>query len=47
MFLSLLQNFEVVGHYSWGSACLVWLYRKLCRSSHIDTHDIFEPLILL
>ena len=47
MFLPLLQDFEAVGHYSWGSACLAWLNRQLCRASHIDTHDIFGPLILL
>ena len=23
------------------------LYRQLCRASHIDTHDISRPLILL
>ena len=47
MFLLLLQDFEVVGRYSWGSACLVWLYRQLCCASHIDTHDISRPVILL
>ncbi|KAL6339402.1 hypothetical protein AAG906_032934 [Vitis piasezkii] len=40
MFLPFLEDFEVVGRYSWGSACLAWLYRQLCRASHIDTHDI-------
>ena len=47
MFLSLLEDFEVVARYSWGSFCLAWLYRQLCRVSHIDTHDISGPLILL
>ena len=47
MFLPLLQDFEATGPYSWGSACLAWIYRYLCRASHIDTHDIFGPLILL
>eukprot|EP00261_Vitis_vinifera_P018241 XP_010648236.1 PREDICTED: serine/threonine-protein phosphatase 7 long form homolog [Vitis vinifera] len=47
MFLPLLEDFEVAGRYSWGSACLAWLYRQLCRASHIDTHDISGPLILL
>ena len=47
MFLPLLQNFKAAGHYSWGSACLEWLYQQLCRASHIDTHDISGPLILL
>ena len=27
MFLPLLQDFEAAGRYSWGSACLAWLYR--------------------
>ena len=26
MFLPLLEDFEVVGRYSWGSVCLAWLY---------------------
>ena len=47
MFLPLIQDFEAVGRYNWGSACLAWLYRQLCRASHINTHDISEPLILL
>ena len=47
MFLPLLEDFEVAGRYSWGSACLAWLYQQLCRASHIDTHDISGPLILL
>ena len=37
----------VVGRYSLGSACLAWFYRKLCRASHINTHDISRSLILL
>ena len=47
MFLPLRQDFEATGRYSWGSACLAWLYRQLCPASHIDTHDISGPLILL
>ena len=47
MFLPLLEDFEVAGRYSWGSTCLAWLYRQLCRASHIDTLDISDPLILL
>ena len=27
MFLQMMRDFEVTGHYSWGGACLVWLYR--------------------
>ena len=47
MFLSLLEDFGVIGTYSWGSACLAWLYREMCRASCIDAHDISGPLILL
>ena len=47
MFLPLLEDFEVAGRYRWGSTCLAWLYRQLCRASHIDTLDISDPLILL
>ena len=47
MFLSLLKDFGVIGTYSWGSACLAWLYREMCRASHIDAHDVLGPLIFL
>ena len=47
MFLQLLKDFEAVGTYSWGSACLAWLYRVLCWASHINAHDISSPLIIL
>ena len=47
MFLSLLEDFGVTGTYSWGSACLAWLYREMCRASRIDAHDVSGPLILL
>lgn len=47
MFLPLLNDFEEAGQYSWGSACLAWLYRELCRASQIDTLEIAGPLILL
>ena len=47
MFLPLLQDFGVTGTYSWGSACLAWLYREMCRASRIDAHDVSGPLILL
>ena len=47
MFLPLLKDFGVIGTYSWGSACLAWLYREMCRASHIDAHDVSDPFILL
>ena len=47
MFLPFLSDFKATGHYSWGSSCLVWIFRQLCHASHIDTHDISGSLILL
>ena len=47
MFLPLVEDFGVTGTYSWGSTCLTWLYREMCRASHIDAHDVSGPLILL
>ncbi|RYR75598.1 hypothetical protein Ahy_A01g000157 [Arachis hypogaea] len=35
-YLPLLQNFDQIGNYSWGSACLAHLYRSLCRASRHD-----------
>ncbi|QHO25145.1 uncharacterized protein DS421_12g378560 [Arachis hypogaea] len=32
-YLPLLHNFERIHTYSWGSACLAYLYRALCRAS--------------
>ena len=47
VFLPLLEDFGVTGTYSWGSACLAWLYREICQASCIDAHDVSGPLILL
>ena len=33
MFLEFLRNFRDPPQYSWGSGCLAWLYRELCRAS--------------
>ena len=33
MFLPLLADLDSVGNYSWGSACLAWLYREMCRAT--------------
>ncbi|KAA0025799.1 serine/threonine-protein phosphatase 7 long form-like protein [Cucumis melo var. makuwa] len=33
--------------YSWGGACLAWLYRQLCKASKQGIHEIAEALILL
>ncbi|RYR55068.1 hypothetical protein Ahy_A06g030319 [Arachis hypogaea] len=32
-FLPLLRDFGSIGQYSWGSACLAYLYKALCRAS--------------
>jgi hypothetical protein len=47
MFLPLLEDFDDAGRYSWGAACLAWLYRELCRSAMRYTHDISGAVILL
>lgn len=47
IFLSLLGSFETAGRYSWGSACLAWLYRELCWVSTATALAIADPLILL
>ncbi|TYK02837.1 serine/threonine-protein phosphatase 7 long form-like protein [Cucumis melo var. makuwa] len=47
MFLPLLGDLHEAGRYSWGGACLAWLYRQLCKASKRDVHDIVGPLILL
>ena len=47
MFLPLLEDFRVIGTYSLVSTCLAWLYQDMCQASHIDAHDISNPLILL
>ncbi|RYQ99766.1 hypothetical protein Ahy_B07g087768 [Arachis hypogaea] len=46
-YLPLLQNFDQIGNYSWGSACLTHLYRSLCRVSRYDRKEMDEPLDLL
>lgn len=33
MWLEFLRDFQTAGTYSWGSACLAWLYRQLCEAS--------------
>ncbi|XP_072058035.1 serine/threonine-protein phosphatase 7 long form homolog [Arachis hypogaea] len=46
-FLSLLRDFGSIGQYSWGSACLAYLYRALCRASRFNCKKIDGPLTLL
>jgi hypothetical protein len=47
MFLPMLEDFDAVGWYSWGSAVLAWLYRELCRVTDPDSCDIAGALILV
>ncbi|RYR04000.1 hypothetical protein Ahy_B06g083500 [Arachis hypogaea] len=46
-YLPLLQNFEQIGTYSWGSATLAHLYRSLCRALRYDCKEMDGPLDLL
>jgi len=34
------KNPEEIGEYSWGSACLAWLYRGMCDAAHTQVHDV-------
>uniref|UniRef100_A0A2N9H4W6 Aminotransferase-like plant mobile domain-containing protein n=1 Tax=Fagus sylvatica TaxID=28930 RepID=A0A2N9H4W6_FAGSY len=47
MFLTLLEDFDVAGKYSWGGATLAWLYREMCRATKLDASEIGGALILL
>ncbi|CAN1142246.1 Serine/threonine-protein phosphatase 7 long form homolog [Linum perenne] len=47
MWLPLLRDFTSAGGLSWGSACLAWLYREMCRTSHIVAEQISGPLFIL
>nr|XP_025697368.1 protein MAINTENANCE OF MERISTEMS-like [Arachis hypogaea] len=46
-FLPLLRDFGSIGQYSWGSACLAYMYRALGRASRFDCKKIDGPLTLL
>ncbi|CAN1835843.1 Serine/threonine-protein phosphatase 7 long form homolog [Linum perenne] len=43
----LLGDFSYAGSLSWGSACLAWLYREMCRASHVLAEQISGPLFIL
>ena len=47
MYLQLLANLNQVWKYNWGSACLGFLYKELCRATIGVTHDIGGCLMLL
>ena len=46
MWVQQLEDLHNPRRYSWGSACLAWLYRELCRASE-DTSQIGGCLLLL
>ena len=39
---------DLIGQYSWGSACLAFLYRELCRAARLPAvSQMADPLFLL
>ena len=40
MFLHFMRNLHDPPQYSWGSGCLAWLYRELCRASEKGASQI-------
>ncbi|XP_043816677.1 serine/threonine-protein phosphatase 7 long form homolog [Manihot esculenta] len=47
MFLPLLADFNTCGQYSWGAACLAWLYKELCRATSSQVQQVGGPLHIL
>ena len=48
LFLKFLKNIDTIGQYSWGSACLAYLYREMCRASRLPpVAQMGGPLFLL
>ncbi|XP_075654982.1 serine/threonine-protein phosphatase 7 long form homolog [Castanea sativa] len=47
MFLEFLRNLHDPPKYSWGSGCLAWLYRELCRASDKEASQIGGALQLV
>ncbi|RYQ98009.1 hypothetical protein Ahy_B08g094082 [Arachis hypogaea] len=45
--LSYVAKLEDMGHYSWGSAALSWLYRCMCRVANRNIVKLAGPLQLL
>ncbi|KAH7854428.1 hypothetical protein Vadar_013718 [Vaccinium darrowii] len=44
--LTLLEDFDVAGWKSWGSAALGWLYYRLCHGAR-DAKEVTGPMVLL
>ncbi|KAI5391148.1 hypothetical protein KIW84_076128 [Lathyrus oleraceus] len=47
MYLPLLRHIDRICSYSWGSACLAYLYSSLCKNSHKDTSTFSGCAVLL
>ncbi|KAK9985336.1 hypothetical protein SO802_030287 [Lithocarpus litseifolius] len=47
MFLEFLRDLRRPRQYSWGSGCLAWLYRELCRACQKDASQIGGALQLV
>ncbi|XP_021629606.1 serine/threonine-protein phosphatase 7 long form homolog [Manihot esculenta] len=47
MFLPLLTDLEEAGNYSWGGACLAWLYRQLCKATNPEVMQMAGPLFIV
>ena len=47
MYLPLLRHIDRIGSYSWGSACLAYLYSSLCKNCHKDTSTFSGCAVLL
>ncbi|KAL4329871.1 hypothetical protein AHAS_Ahas13G0343400 [Arachis hypogaea] len=46
-YLPLLSNFSEIRSYSWGSTCVAYLYKSLCRVSRYDMKEMDGSLVLL
>ena len=47
MFMQFITDLSSVRNYSWGAACLGWLYRSLDEATDPSMFDIAGPMMLL
>ena len=48
LYLTLLDDpWEHIAEYSWGSAALRYLYRRLCGAAHKNVKEIARPIFIL
>ncbi|XP_057550060.1 protein MAINTENANCE OF MERISTEMS-like [Amaranthus tricolor] len=48
LYLTLLDDtWERIGEYSWGSAALGYLYRRLCGAAQKNVKEIAGPIVIL